>query len=158
MVGVGAQGVTIVKNQDALRTCVSNGGRIPAELGGAGTGLRSETVSLACPLVVGGAGGAGARRKMQGGSSGSTPASGLGSAVAKCEVTTEKDGQGRERKSGLLAGIKIDQAPIKTNSSSKRKFHGWSTVGEPFLKKCVNPPPAVACSRLSIYTNNEWTP
>lgn len=118
----------MVKNQSG-RGGVSNGGLAD---GGAGVSVRLPLdTSMACPLVATVGGG---KRKMQGGPSGVT-APGFGSAVAKCEQG-EKDNQGKERKSGLLTGIKID-TPIKSNSTSKRKFHGWSTLGEPFLKKCV---------------------
>ncbi|XP_022688311.1 uncharacterized protein C1235.01-like isoform X2 [Varroa jacobsoni] len=135
-------GVTVLRNPGG-RGGVANGGYgsgdVSSAAGGAlGVRVSIETAAIACPLAAGAVGAIGGvnsgKRKMQGGPSGAA-ASGLGSAVAKCERVEKGDNQGREKKSGLLTGgIKVD-APIKTNSPGKRKYHGWSTLGEPFLKR-----------------------
>lgn len=77
-----------------------------------------------CQTAVGAAAAVGKRGKMQ-----VPPASGLGSAVAKLERISDK-----ERKSGVLTGIKVD-TPIKNSPGKRKQPHGWSWLGEPFLKK-----------------------
>ncbi|XP_018495966.2 uncharacterized protein LOC100898140 [Galendromus occidentalis] len=90
-----------------------------------GSSSKASGDSMACSqTAVGAAAAVGKRGKMQ-----VPPASGLGSAVAKLERNSDK-----EKKSGVLTGIKVD-TPIKNSPGKRKQPHGWSWLGEPFLKK-----------------------
>lgn len=125
-VAVGGSGGGVTAGGTAAASA-TGGGKVTVVTIQESSGSNSKTSSdsmTSCQTAVGAAAAVGKRGKMQ-----VPPASGLGSAVAKLERISDKD-----KKSGVLPGIKVD-TPIKNSPGKRKQPHGWSWLGEPFLKK-----------------------